>query len=212
MISAVMTLTTLALGALVDVTTVEPKVMLDIRYATADNFTGQVLYPVARCVLRPEVAAMVKRAQAWLDAHAPGHVLLMKDCYRPERIQRRMWDVVKDTKMRGYVANPNSKTGSVHNYGAAVDLTLAKDGVELDMGTPYDHLGILSEPRHEARFVKEGKLTQAQVDNRVLLRRAMTEGGGFRSIPNEWWHFDALQGEALRKTYDKLDVPLEDVP
>lgn len=202
----------LGASALVDIKQVEPKVQLDIRYATADNFTGQVLYPVARCILRPEVAQMVKRAQAWLDTNAAGNVLVMKDCYRPEHIQHRMWDVVKDTKMRGYVANPNSKTGSVHNYGAAVDLTLSHDNKELDMGTPYDHLGILSEPRHEARFVAEGKLTQAQVNNRLILRRAMTEGGGFRAISNEWWHFDALQGQALRKKYEKLDVPLEDVP
>jgi zinc D-Ala-D-Ala dipeptidase len=199
----------LAVAQLVDPTQLEPRFVLDITYATPNNFTGQTLYPVARCLLRPEVSDMLLRAQRWLDAHAQGHVLMLKDCYRPEHIQKRMWDVVKGTDKAAYVANPYKGTGSVHNYGAAVDLTLAKDGHEIDMGTPYDHLGLLAEPRHEARFLVEGKLTRAQVDNRVLLRRAMTLGGGFLSLKNEWWHFDALQGEALRKKYEKLDVPIE---
>lgn len=198
---------------LVDVTTLEPRLRLDIKYATADNFTGQVLYPAARCLLRPKVADMLLAAQRYLDAHHPGHTLLLKDCYRPVSVQHRMWAVVKDTPMRGYVADPSSKVGSVHNYGCAVDLTLAGvDGKELDMGTPYDHLGILAEPRHEERFVAEKKLTQEHVKARRILRDAMVKGGGFKKIPNEWWHFDALQGETLRRTYDKLDIPLDQVP
>ncbi len=197
---------------LVDAAQKEPRWILDIKYATTDNFTGQKLYPVARCLLRAEVAEMLVRAQKWLDAHHPEHVLMLKDCYRPAHIQHVMWKVVEGTSMQPYVANPNSKTGSVHNYGAAVDLTLAKGGKEVDMGTPYDHLGILAEPRHEARFLAEGKLTQAQVDARHVLRDAMVQGGGFLALPNEWWHFDALQGKALRQKYEKLDVPLQAVP
>ena len=197
---------------LVDVIRLEPRLKLDIRYATTDNFTGQQLYPVARCLLRPRVAEMVVAAQRWLDEKKSGRVLLLKDCYRPISVQRTMWDVVKDTPMRSYVANPNSKTGSVHNYGCAVDLTLADaEGREIDMGTPYDTLGILSEPRHEDRFVTEGKLTAAQVASRRLLREAML-AAGFRMIRNEWWHFDAWQGDELRARYQPLDIPLESLP
>ncbi len=195
---------------LVDPTQLEPRLLLDIKYATRDNFTGEKLYPVARCLLRPAVADMLVRAQHYLDAHHPDYVLLLKDCYRPESIQRRMWQVVAGTPMQGYVANPSSKTGSVHNYGAAVDLTLSKDGHEVDMGTPYDHLGVLAQPRYEERFVGEGKLTSQQVANRKVLRDAMVQGGGFKMIRNEWWHFDALQGVALRARYSKLDVPLDE--
>lgn len=194
---------------LVDPTTLDPKIQIDIKYATEDNFTKVVLYPVARCLLRPEVAAKVVEAQAYLDAHHPGYVLLLKDCYRPVSVQKKMWEVVKDTPMRNYVANPYSKTGSVHNYGCAVDLTLSKDRKEVDMGTPYDHLGKLAEPRHEERFLKEGELTAQQVAHRRVLRDAMTKGGGFKIIRNEWWHFDAYQGSDLRGRYSKLDVPLD---
>ena len=201
---------TAAAPELVDVTTLDKRWILDVKYATEDNFTKSVLYPVARCLLRPPVAAMLQKAQAHLDREGGGYVFLIKDCYRPVSVQKKMWEVVKDTPMKNYVANPYGRTGSVHNYGCAVDLTLAdRDGKEVDMGTPYDHLGILAQPRHEERFVKEGKLTQTQVDNRRVLRRAMTQGGGFKILRNEWWHFDAWQGKTLRAKYGKLDIPLD---
>jgi len=198
--------------ALVDVTTLDNRFVLDIKYATTDNFTGKQLYPTgARCLLRPKVAEMLLRAQKYLDEHHKGHVLLLKDCYRPRHIQKVMWEVVKGTPQQSYVANPFSKTGSVHNYGAAVDLTVADaSGRELDMGTPYDSFQKLAQPRHEEEFLKQGKLTWAQVGARRMLRHAMTKGGGFKFISNEWWHFDALQGKVLRQTYKILDVPIQD--
>ncbi|MEO1172442.1 MAG: M15 family metallopeptidase [Myxococcota bacterium] len=194
--------------ALVDVSTLDSRWELDIRYATRDNFTGQVLYPVARCLLRREVASMLVKAQAYLDEHHPGYVFRLKDCYRPRSVQRKMWEMVKGTPSQSYVANPWSKTGSVHNYGCAVDLTLnGPDGNEVDMGTPYDSFLKLSQPRHEAQYLAEGKLSAEQVQHRKRLRSAMTEAG-FKIIRNEWWHFDAWQGPALRKRYQILDIPL----
>jgi len=197
---------------LVDVAPLHPRFRLDIRYATADNFAKVKAYPVARCVLRKSVAEMAVRAQRWLDERHPRYALLFKDCYRPDRVQRVLFEAVRGTKMQGYVANPNTKTGSIHSYGAAIDLTLHEDGVEVDMGTIYDFLGKLAEPRHEERFVAEGKLTRQQVENRLVLRRAMTEGGGFVTIPNEWWHFNAAPAPAIRKRFSRLDVPLESIP
>ena len=198
---------------LVDVAGLDARFVLDIRYATADNFFGEQVYPEARCILRRDVAKQVTKAQRWLDAHHPGLRLLFKDCYRPDPIQHVLWDAVKGTSKAAYVANPNTKTGSIHSYGAAVDLTLADaQGEELDMGTPYDHLGKLAEPRHEARFLARGELTQAQVDRRLILRRAMTEGGGFVMINNEWWHFNAAPAAEVRKKYRRLSVPFEAVP
>lgn len=195
--------------ALIDVAALAPHLRFDIRYATPDNFTKQQLYPVARCLLRPEVAAMVVAAQQHLDVQAQGYVLLLKDCYRPESVQKRMWEVVKGTPLQAYVANPYSKTGSVHTYGCAADVTLAdRSGQEVDMGTAYDHLGILAEPRHEKRFVAEGKLTREQIERRQILRSAMTRAG-FKGLAHEWWHFDAWQGAALRQRYQRLDLPLE---
>lgn len=195
---------------LVDVPTKDSRWRLDIKYATTDNFTHQQLYPVARCLLRSDVAAMLKKAQNYLDKNSPGYSFLLKDCYRPERIQHLMWDVVKGTPAQNYVKNPKSKTGSVHNYGAAVDLTLQdKDGKEVDMGTPYDFLGPLAEPRLENFFLQKKQLTEIQLQNRRMLRDSMVQGGGFLPLKNEWWHFDALQGAKLLKKYQKLDIPFD---
>jgi len=202
-----------AAADLVDVAGLDRRFLLDIRYATADNFFGQKVYPEARCLLRREVAKQVVEAQHWLDEHHPGLRLMFKDCYRPDPIQHVLWDAVKGTSKAAYVANPNTATGSIHSYGAAVDLTLADaDGKELDMGTPYDHLGKLAEPRHEARFVKNGELSQEQVDRRQILRTSMTVGGGFSMIRNEWWHFNAAPAAQIRKKYRRLSVPFNAVP
>lgn len=198
---------------LVDVEGLDARFVLDIRYATKDNFFGQRVYPEARCILVREAADMVVKAQAWLDAHHPGLRLLFKDCYRPNPIQHVLWDAVKGTKKARYVANPNTRTGSIHSYGAAVDLTLADaKGKELDMGTPYDHLGRLAEPRHEEEYLASGKLTKQQVKNRRILRKAMRTGGGFKMIRNEWWHFNAAPSKVIRKKYRRLDVPFSAVP
>jgi D-alanyl-D-alanine dipeptidase len=207
---------TLALSAaaadLVDVSKLHPLFTLDVRYATDDNFFGKKVYPVARCLLRSAPAEKLVRAQQWLEKNHPGLRMVLKDCYRPASIQFVLWDAVKGTSKSRYVANPNSKTGSIHSYGAAVDLTLADaEGKELDMGTEYDHLGELAEPRLEKQFLKEGKLTQTQVDNRLILRKAMRHAG-WKTIPNEWWHFNDGTHAQVRERYEKLDVSLTDVP
>ena len=197
---------------LVDIRTVDDRFLLDIRYATNDNFFGQTVYPEARCLVRPTVADRMKRAQAWLDRRHPGLRLLFKDCYRPHSVQFVLWNAVKGTSKARYVANPNTKTGSIHSYGAAVDLTLAnRNGRELDMGTPYDHLGRRAEPRHEAALLKAGKLTAKQVRNRKILRRAMKHAG-MRGLRNEWWHFNEGTNRQVRKRYDRLDIPFDAVP
>lgn len=198
---------------LVDVAALDQRFRFDIRYATEDNFFGKKVYPEARCLLRREVAGQVVRAQAWLDRHHAGYVLLFKDCYRPDSVQGVLYDAVRGTSKARYVADPKTRTGSIHSYGAAVDLTLAgPDGREVDMGTPYDHLGRRAEPRLEKRLLRQGKLTSSQVVNRRLLRRAMVKGGGFSMIRNEWWHFNAAPAREIRKKYRRLDVPFSSVP
>jgi D-alanyl-D-alanine dipeptidase len=201
-----------AADPLVDVEGLHPSFGFDLRYATPDNFAGRQVYAEARCLLRASVAARMVKAQRWLDRHAPGHRLLFKDCYRPHSAQRILWDAVKGTPKAAYVANPGSTTGSIHSYGAAVDVTLADAAGEVDMGTPYDHLGKLAEPRHDAAHVAAGQLTPTHVERRRLLRRAMVEGGAMRSIPNEWWHFDAGTKAEVRARFERLDVPFDAVP
>lgn len=197
---------------LVDVATYDPRFIMDIRYATDDNFAGRKVYEEGRCVLLRSVAEKVRAAQALLDQRHPGLRLMFKDCYRPDRAQVILWNAVKGTPKAGYVANPHTRTGSIHSYGAAVDLTLADaDGRELDMGTPYDHLGPLSEPRYERTYLRKGKLTKAHLRHRRWLRTAM-EGAGFKGLRNEWWHFNAEPASIVRQLYRRLDVPFTAVP
>ena len=194
---------------LVDVEPLHPSFQLDIRYATTDNFAKVKAYPVAKCLLRKSVAEKMVVAQKWLDKNKPGTYLIFKDCYRPNDVQAVLWDAVKNTKMRRYVANPHTKTGSIHSYGAAVDLTLGRNGRgELPMGTPYDFLGKLAEPRHEKRFLASGQLTKNHLKNRKLLRRVMTKVAGLRMIRNEWWHFNLDTAKNVRRRFTRLNVPL----
>jgi D-alanyl-D-alanine dipeptidase len=197
---------------LVDVMAMSDRFLLDLKYATTDNFFGQKVYAVSRCLLRKSVAWRMVQAQAWLDRHHKGLRLLFKDCYRPDDVQWIMWAAVKGTPKASYVANPETATGSIHSYGGAVDLTLADaEGKELDMGTPYDFLGKLAEPRHEERFLKEGKLNEAQVKNRRILREAMLSTG-MLMLKNEWWHFNADTPATVKKKFSRLNVPLGAVP
>lgn len=175
---------------LTDVPKVVPGVVLDIKYATADNFTKAVVYPAARCLLRPEAAVALGRVQAELSKKGLG--LKLWDCYRPLSVQKRFWELVPDPR---YVADP--KKGSRHNRGAAVDLTLVDSaGRELEMPTGYDDF---SEAAHRASTSG----TPASRANAKILEDAMT-ARGFKGLPTEWWHFDFSGWEA----FPLLDVPL----
>lgn len=178
----------------VDVARMEPGIRVDLRYATAQNFTGQVVYPPsARCYLRARVAQRLQAVQR--DLATQGLGLKVFDCYRPLSVQRRFFALVPDER---YVANPAK--GSRHNKGAAVDLTLVDAaGVELAMPTPFDDF---SERAHRDYTA----LPQAAIENRGRLEAAMVRHG-FVPLPTEWWHFDDrdAKGDGLS------DVRFEDL-
>jgi D-alanyl-D-alanine dipeptidase len=110
--------------------------------------------------------------------------------------------VVGGPKQR-YVGDP--AIGSIHGYGLAVDATLLHpDGGECDMGTAFDDFSPLAEPQREDAFLAEGRLTPPQVRNRRLLRDAML-AGGFRPIAIEWWHFDALPPDEVRRRFPLVE-------
>ena len=183
---------------LVDITTVDPTIRLDLRYATRDNFTGVALYPAARCLLRRDAAERLARVQRRLQADGFG--LLLWDCYRPLAVQERFWALVPDER---YVARPQRENGrplagSKHNRGAAVDVTLVDAaGRPLAMPSGFDDF---SERAHrDAANVKP-----AARANAARLESAMT-AEGFQPLPTEWWHFDAPGWQG----YELLDVPLE---
>ena len=208
---------------IVDVQSLDPTIGVNLVYATEDNFLGRNVYgELKRCYLRREAADMLVRAQLLLKKKRPGYSLLVFDGLRPRRIQQLMWDIVRGTDQQQYVTNP--KFGSMHNYGAAVDLTIADEtGKPLDMGTPYDHFGPKAQPRYENIFLhpgllkksglgrairkqiedeikKYGPLTPSEVENRLLLRNVM-EQAGFQSLMNEWWHFNAFPNHEARKKF-----------
>lgn len=175
---------------LVDAAAAVPGLRLDIRYATADNFTKTAVYPAARCLLRPEAAAALARVRR--DLAGAGLDLKVWDCYRPLSVQRRFWELVPDPR---YVADP--KKGSRHNRGAAVDLTLTDArGRELEMPTGYDDF---SERAHRTSTAG----SPAARANAKTLEAAM-ERRGFKGLPTEWWHFDFSGWER----FPLLDEPL----
>ena len=131
-------------------------------------------------------------AQGFLKKEAPELRLLIYDVARPRRIQQVLWDSsdLPLEERSQYIANPVS--GSIHNYGCAVDLTLATaDGTPIDMGTGYDDFSTLAHTDKEDELVAQGLLTSEQVKNRLILRSVMKKAG-FLTIDSEWWHFDAF--------------------
>lgn len=158
-------------------------ILLDIRYATTNNFTKSIIYDCPKCFLRPDVAAKLVTVHKKLRAKGMG--LKVFDCYRPSPYQQRLWDKVPDPN---YVTPPAK--GSMHSRGAAVDLTIVdKNGKELDMGTTYDFFG--KEAHHT--YTAHSKKVQ---ENRTLLKSLMEEAG-FNSIRTEWWHYSINGGDFL---------------
>lgn len=179
-------------------------IALDVRYSTTNNFTGRDVYgDFDECWLHKNAAAKLKRAAKALQEKHPGYKLLLFDCLRPRKIQKLLWNVVKDTDKRMYVADPSR--GSVHNYGFAVDVSLLDaKGKELDMGTPYDSFSAKSQPAKEKEYLKSGELLETQISNRDILRSIMTSAG-FKALKIEWWHFDAESLQILRRKYKIIE-------
>ncbi|MDE6037049.1 MAG: M15 family metallopeptidase [Duncaniella sp.] len=189
----------------VDVTTISSDILVSLMYARDDNFTGTVLYDgLDKAWLHPDAAKAVADAQRRLSEYKPGYRLLIKDAARPMSVQRRMFNAVKGTPKANYVANP-AKGGGLHNYGVAVDITIADaEGNELDMGTPVDHLGVEANIDREAELVRRGVMSENARQNRLLLRRVMKEAG-FSTIRTEWWHFNLVSKARAREKYRLLD-------
>lgn len=155
---------------------VVPELLLDIRYATVNNFTKRVLYASGDPLARRIVAVHIGMAQR--AARERGLQLKIFDAYRPLSIQRLMWSLVPDER---YVADPAK--GSRHNRGAAVDLTLCdSSGHELDMGSGYDEFT-------ERAHMDYAGCTPLQRANRNMLQQLMRDAG-FTVLPTEWWHYD----------------------
>ncbi|MDP2315580.1 MAG: M15 family metallopeptidase [Pseudomonadota bacterium] len=190
---------------LVDAASVVPGLQVELKYSTTDNFLGRDVYgDLAVCRLQAEAAEMLRAASEALRGARPDLRLRAYDCARPHSVQVAMWAIVEGTPQQGYVADPTSAVGSIHNYGCAIDLTVATAaGVPLDMGTPFDFFGNAAQPRHERAHLLDRILTGAQVANRLVLREAMVRAG-FLPLEHEWWHFDCASGTEARRRYAKI--------
>jgi D-alanyl-D-alanine dipeptidase len=180
-------------AGLVDVRTVVPDAVIDLRYATPNNFVGVAMYPAdARCLVAESMADGLRTAAGIL--RADGDVLVFWDCYRPHAVQVQMYEVVSEP---GWVSKPGPYARS-HEAGLSVDVTLARNGALLDMGTGFDEFT----PRANA-YATDGVSAAAQA-NRARLRDAMA-AGGFTVYKGEWWHFDA---PGAYTNHPILDVPV----
>lgn len=196
--------TQLKKAGLVSVESLDSTIQVDLAYAGTDNFMARsVYYHCKRAYLQPEVADMLVKANQYLKSLNPKLSIHVFDAVRPLSVQEYMWKEVKGTEKQMYVASP--ATGSMHNYGAAVDVGLADEmGALVDMGTPFDFFGPKAQPRYESKFLTEGELTQNQINNRALLRKVM-KYAGFKGIQSEWWHFNAFSKEETRAKYSIIE-------
>lgn len=178
-------------------------IAVDLRYASVHNFVGRDLYSPFDCAwLHRDAAGALERAVAWLAQRRPGCQALILDALRPQRVQEQLWDALEGTGLRIYLADP--ARGSIHSFGMALDITLLhEDGREFDMGTGFDDMTERSQPGKERELLASGELTQAQVDNRQLLRDAMAHAG-FVGISSEWWHYDFGDRELVRRTFKRV--------
>lgn len=192
---------------LVDIQAVDTSIRIDLRYSTPNNFVGIDLYgDLERVYAQPDLVEMLKESQSLLKKKDSNLSLLVFDAVRPLHIQQLMWDslVMPFYEKTKFLSNPSNR--SVHNYGAAIDLSIMNilTGEELDMGTPYDFIGKLGHPRLEKEFLKSGELTQRQINNRLLLREVMTEAG-FRQLQTEWWHYNSCPRSVAKKKYKLIE-------
>jgi D-alanyl-D-alanine dipeptidase len=190
----------------VDVRSVVPSAIIDLRYATANNFTGIRLYPPdARCLVHESMAPGLAAAAKILASQ--GDVLVFWDCYRPHDVQVKMFNVVPNP---AWVAKPGPEARS-HEAGRSVDVTIASAQEQCpptrqlagrclaDMGTDFDDFS-----SRATAFATDGVSADEQA-NRARLRNAMS-AGGLSVYSGEWWHFDGPGAGVGRPI---LNVPVD---
>jgi len=180
--------------ALIDLEKFIPGIKLDIRYATENNFTGQKVYTLAKAFVRLPVAEALKLIQNKLMKD--GFELKIFDAYRPYEATALFYKIYKDTNFVASVW-----TGSRHNRGCAIDLTIVQSatGKELNMPTPYDDFTEKAQPYYK-------DLPDDVIKNRDYLIKVM-EQHGFKVINSEWWHFDFNDW----KNFELMNISFEEL-
>jgi len=213
----------MAAYGLIDIQTLDDDIFVELKYSTTDNFVGEDMYgELERAYFEAEFASRVVKAQQILKRRHPEYTLLIYDAARPISVQRRMRTIVEGTAYEGFVADGSK--GGRHNYGVAVDLTIAHlDGTPLDMGAGFDDFteaasvkGTPDNSDPETRAVdvyrdyimelsRRGVITLSAAKNRILLIEVMHEAGLY-PYRREWWHFEEIISIGdTRKKYRLLD-------
>ena len=208
---------------LVDIQSLDGEILIDLKYSSTDNFVGVDMYgELNEAYLEAEFASKVVRAQKILKQRHPQYTLLIYDAARPISVQRAMRRIVEGTPFEGYVAD--GTRGGRHNYGVAVDLTIATlNGTPLDMGAGFDDFtdaasvkGTPDNSDPTTRTVEvyrkyinslcdQGLISRVAAQNRILLIEVM-HAAGLYPYRREWWHFEEIISiTATREKYQLLD-------
>ncbi len=208
---------------LVDIRELDSSILVDLKYSSTDNFVGVDMYrELETAYLEREFAKRVVRAQQLLQQRHPEYTLLIYDAARPISVQRAMRKAVEGTEFEGFVAD--GTRGGRHNYGVAVDLTIATlDGRPLDMGAGFDDFteaasvkGTADNSDPETRTIKvytdyinslakRGVISYEAAVNRIMLVEVMHEAGLY-PYRREWWHYEEIISiSATRNKYKLLD-------
>lgn len=182
---------------LIDLKTINSKIVFDIRYATSNNFLGFPIYSQPACYLHKSLASAINAIQQDLETIDLG--LKIFDGYRPISVQQLMWEKIQDER---YVSNPAKFKGS-HTRGVAVDVTLIDSlGNELEMPSEFDEFN----ERAHLDYMGASKMA---IYNRERLQ-ALMKKHGFVGIDSEWWHFN-VEDWKNDKLYPALDVSFEEL-
>lgn len=208
---------------MVDIQKLDPEILVELKYSTNDNFVGRDMYgDLERAYLEKEFANRVVNAQKILKQRNPNYTLLIYDAARPISTQRTMRKIVEGTELEQFVAN--GKRGGRHNYGVAVDLTIATvDGLPLDMGAGFDDFTNVtsvkdtpdtSDPKtrtieiyrnYAEGLAANGVISRIAANNRILLLEVMLEAKLY-PYRREWWHYeDIMPMDSVRSKYILLD-------
>ncbi len=191
---------------LVNITSLDSGIRVALHYSTSHNFLNKPLYNgLTACYLPCEVAIKLCNAEYFLNYQFPNYHIIVFDAVRPLHIQKQMWDELQMPAAQkiNYLAHPGDI--SLHNYGAAVDVGIIGDNdLLLDMGSPFDYFGELSEPKKEQELLQNGKLSKESLTNRLILRKVMIKAG-FTPITSEWWHFNSTNKTTAAIKYELID-------
>jgi D-alanyl-D-alanine dipeptidase len=187
---------------IIDVNSINKAILFDLKYSSTDNFMHIKLYErINRPFLQKDVAERLSKCQDFLSSIDSNLHLIIYDALRPVSIQWKIWnalDTIPYNERVKYASNPINK--SLHNFGAAVDLTICDSKrVPLNMGADFDEFRKIAYPSMENYYLSIGKLTIQQIENRKLLRKVL-QSQAFRNLSTEWWHFNACsRADALIK-------------